>query len=190
MPTYYAAGILPFARHPSGQVVVLLGKDVRIDAGWSDFGGKAERSDRFDVIGTAVRELYEETCGLLCSPQAMRRYVTPETSVLLMGRTQNGFPYYSFLVEIPFLPSLRVQYRKVVDFLHFRNLHRQLVEKTDVQFVHASKLFDPAFPKRSIFTATIEANVDTVADVVEAMGRGENWRSICARHAWDPDLLN
>ena len=189
MPVYYAAGILAFARHPNGKALVLLGKDVRADAGYSDMGGKAEKSDKADVIGTACREFYEETCGLWSNPRSLRRFITPETAMLITGRTQNGFPYFSFLIEMPFIPALRFQYRKLVDFLHFRNLHRQLVEKTDLQFFCASKLFDDSFQKRSIFCATINANRCVLAEVVESLEKGENWRDICHRHTWDVDKL-
>lgn len=189
MVVYYAAGILPFARHPSGHPLVLLGKDVRIDAGFSDFGGKAERIDKSDVLATATREFYEETLGLFSDPKSLRRFISPETSVLLRSRTQNLFPYFCFLVEVPYMPDLRARYRQLVHFLQFRNLHRQLVEKTDIQFVCASKLFDDRFQKRSIFRATVNSNREVLADIVDALQRGENWRDICTRHTWDPDAL-
>lgn len=189
MVSYYGAGIMAFARHPRGKVLVLLGKDVRIDAGWSDMGGKAERCDKSDVIGTACREMYEETCGLVYDAKALRRFICPETAVLLLSRTQNGYPYFCFVIELPFIPSLAATYRKVVNFMHFRNIYRQFVEKTSLAYVCASKLFNDSFQKRSIFCATLNTNRAIVADIVEGLERGDNWRDICARHPWTPDQL-
>ena len=189
MVLYYASGCLAFARHPSGQPLVLLGKDVRLDAGWSDFSGKKERVDK-DIVATACREFSEETLGLLYDPVALRRYISPETAVLIRGRTQNGFPFFCFVIEIPFMPSLAAQYRKACEFLLFRNLHRQLVEKTELAFVPAARLFDDTFPKRSVFNATICRNKHIIRDITRAVGAGENWRDICARHAHEPWDLN
>jgi hypothetical protein len=169
---------------------VLLGKDIRLDTGWSDFSGKMERIDKSCIISTACREFTEETLGLLYDPRSLRRYISPETAVLLRGRTQNGFQFYCFAIEIPYMPSLAAQYRRVCDFLLFRNLHRQLVEKTDLAFLPASKLFDPTFPKRSVFCATIATNAAVLRDIVRAIETGENWRDLCARHAHEPWDLN
>ena len=67
--TAYAAGILPYTL-VNGKVYFLLGKDIR-DGAWSDFGGKSEPDD-VHVVDTACREFFEETCGILIDPKALR----------------------------------------------------------------------------------------------------------------------
>lgn len=195
MPSQYAAGILAFARH-KGTALVLLGKDVRVDAGYSDMGGKVERVDKADVIVTACREFYEETCGVLYDATSLRRYITPHTAIVLKSHTQNNYPYFTFLIEVPFVPSLRSQYQKIVNYLRFRSLmdpksaiFQKLVEKHDIQYVPARKLFDNSFHRRTIFAETVNMHRDVIEDVIAGLEGGDNWRDICARYPWDTQQL-
>lgn len=175
----YASGILPVSRLPDGTVVFLVGKDVR-DGTWSDFGGKVERGDRGCPVNTAVREFYEETLGCVASLWGLRQRMVPGNCVPLKSVTQNGHPYWMYLVEVPYFPRIRATFAKVTAFLGYKNLDAQLVEKTDVAWVDLDALMK--IPKRHVFQATVEAHVDALERV--ALGP---WAAACA--AADPEGL-
>lgn len=151
---HYAAGILPVTWH-EGQLLFLVGKDHR--DGYSDFGGKAERVDRGCSTHTAAREFYEETLGTVTSSKAVLAHMTtPGNSAMLRSSTQNGYDYYMYIVEVPFVPHLRASFRKVWKFLHSLSLSRVYVEKCDVQYVTWDML--QKMPKRPVFAKTIAAH--------------------------------
>jgi 8-oxo-dGTP pyrophosphatase MutT (NUDIX family) len=172
---HYAAGILPVTRRDDGTRVYLVGRDVR-DSLWSDFGGKAEKSDRFCPLTTATREFHEETYGCVADARALRQRLFPGNCLLLRSRTQNGHPYFMFVVEVPHMPHLRSCFHKVLGFLRSKNLQKLYVEKTDVRWVDWATLHSPAFAKRTVFSATLAAHHDTLARIAA----GESWRDLCA----------
>lgn len=148
----YAAGILPFARY-KGVTVFLVGKDAQ-DGLWSDFGGKFEARDNSE-LDTAQREFQEETCGCVMTRKALRnRMLHPHNYTLLESTTQAKHPYYMYLMEIPFDPSVRKLFDRVVDFLRFSKLPRSMVEKVDLQWVTLHQL--RTLKLRSVFQATLE----------------------------------
>jgi 8-oxo-dGTP pyrophosphatase MutT (NUDIX family) len=175
---HYAAGILPVT-WLDGEPLFLIGRDVR-DALWSDFGGKVERCDRFDPLNTAVREFYEETYGCVVDARPLRQRLHAGNCLLLRSRTQNGHPYYMFVVEIPFSPHLRNAFHKVLAFLKHKNLQKLYVEKTDVQWVPWHVLVN-AVPKRPVFEATITGHRALLERVVS----GEPWTRLCSEMADD-----
>lgn len=152
--THYGAGILPVTWHGT-TLLFLVGKDVR-DGLWSDFGGKCERADKNDPVETAVREFYEETCGVVLSDvKGLKSLVQRGPVLTLKCRTQNNYPYTMYVVELPFVPHVRNAFQKVAAFLRHHNMHKSLLEKTDVQWVTWSHLTSPAFPKRHVFETSI-----------------------------------
>lgn len=174
---HYAAGILPVTWHDGGPLF-LVGRDVR-DALWSDFGGKCERIDRCCALNTAVREFYEETYGSVCDARALRQRLYAGNCLLLRSRTQNGHPYYMFVVEVPFSPHLRNSFHRVLGFLKHKNLQKLFVEKTDVQWVPWTALRGAAVPKRPVFDATIGAH----RAILDRVASGEPWHRLCAEMA-------
>ena len=149
---HYAAGILPITWR-DGVPLFLVGKDLR--DGYSDFGGKCERVDRGNPVTTATREFYEETYGTVTTPKAlMQRMATPSNYLCLKSSTQNGYDYYMFVVEIPYVPHLRSCFRKALKFLQSTNMQRVYVEKTDLQYVTWPVL--QTIAKRPVFGTTLD----------------------------------
>lgn len=167
----YAAGILPITRLQDGRVLFLVGKDVR-DSTWSDFGGKCERVDRGDPANTAVREFYEETLGCVAGQWGLRQRMKPGNCVALRGVTQNGYPYWMYVVEVPYVASLSGAFSKFVAFLRYKNMALPLVEKTDLQWVDHHALM--TIPKRHVFKATIDRHAGTIARI-----SSEPWEAVC-----------
>lgn len=170
----YAAGILPIA-WINGEAYFLLGKDAR-DGTWSDFAGRSETSDQ-DIAATAAREFWEETHGLVVSEPRVMRARLPGNSVVLESRTQNGLPFWCYVVEVPWLPWLRNTFLKTVYFLKKnRAAPRVYVEKLDVCYFRWDEL--GALPKRGVFRATIDQHRETLETIVRA--GPENWRKMCS----------
>ena len=169
---HYAAGVLPITWH-DGQLLFLVGKDMR--EGYSDFGGKCERIDRGSPAHTAAREFYEETYGSVVSAKALLQHMTlPGRSLLLKSSTQNGYDYYMYVAEIPYIPHLRNSFRKQLRFLQSINMQRAYVEKTDVQYCTWEMLQTMA--KRQVFANTIALHHSTM----EALARSTptTWRHL------------
>lgn len=171
---HYAAGILPITWH-EGHLLFLVGRDLR--DGWSDFGGKCERVDRGSAMHTAAREFYEETYGTVTSAKSLLQHMTcPENTVLMRSSTQNGYAYYMFLTEVPYMPHLRGTFRKVLRFLQTTSVQRVYVEKTDIQWVTWEMLQE--MPKRPVFAATIALHKDTLDAI--AASAPSTWRRAAA----------
>lgn len=173
----YAAGILPCTYY-EGVLLFLVGRDVR-DGSYSDFGGKCERYDRGDPITTACREFYEETYGTVLDMKQVRARITPKTTMLLRGLTQNLHPYYMYLVQVPYNPHVRNTVAKLIGFLKTKNLQRVYVEKTELQWLTYGQMKSVA--KRAVFAKTIEHNKDLL-EMLASAGPGA-WRGACAQHA-------
>jgi hypothetical protein len=180
---HYAAGILPITWYED-TALFLVGKDLRDDT-YSDFGGKNERVDKNDVINTSVREFYEESLGMVLPTKALRQRICAANSLCLHSKTQNGHPYYMFVVEVPYMPHLRNAFHKTLAFLKYRNLHKLYVEKTDVQWVTARTLLND-LPKRSVFAQTL-ATWQSV--LVEVSADPAGWAEACSRYAAWHDVV-
>lgn len=176
-PKHYAAGILPVTWH-QGTALFLVGKDLRDDT-YSDFGGKCERVDKNDAVNTSVREFYEETLGMVLPAKALRQRMQPYNCLCLRSRTQNGHPYYMYVVEVAFMPHLRNSFHKALAFLKYRNLHKVYVEKTDVRWVTWDALAGD-LPKRSVFASTVSQHAGLLEHVAS---QRSSWARVCADNA-------
>lgn len=174
---HYAAGILPITWY-RGTALFLVGRDLRDDT-YSDFGGKCEKVDKNDPMNTSVREFFEETLGMVLPTKAFRQRMQPSNCLCLRSRTQNGHPYYMYVVEIAFMPHLRNAFHKTLNFLKYRNLHKLYVEKTDVRWATWQTLHRD-LPKRAVFASTLEQHKALLNRV--ACGQ-ESWSDVCAEHA-------
>lgn len=165
-----SAGILPISRNEHGDIVFLLGKDSR-DGVFSDFGGKAETIDNGDPVNTATREFYEETLGCLCnSPHSIRERVK-NMSVMVHGTTKKGNVYSMFLIEVPYIPDLPLRFKKIVNFLKYKNIGSAYIEKSELVWVSLDEMIK--IPKRQVFSDTIASNASTLRKVTT-----EPWRSL------------
>ena len=172
---HYAAGVLPVTWH-RGTALFLVGEDVR-DGAFADFGGKCERVDKNDPAATAARELVEETYGMVGDCRALRQRLVPSNCLLLRSRTQNGHPYFMFVAQLAYAPHLRVAFHRALAFLRHKNLHKTLVETTDVRWVTLDTLLGEALPKRAVFAATLQQHAAILRRVAEAP---DAWRGVCA----------
>ena len=157
----YAAGVLPYTK-VAGTTYFLVGKDIR-DSSWSDFGGKCEEEDTCPT-DTAVREFYEETCGVVLDLRAVRARLCPASRALLSS-TQNGHPYHMYVLEVPFLPHLRAVFRRQLAYLKHRKLYKKNVEKTDIQWASLASLLGGRLLLRSVFESTVRAHVTALASL-------------------------
>jgi hypothetical protein len=178
---HYAAGILPVAFHRD-QVMFLVGKDVR-DNSVSDFGGKAERMDRGIVENTAAREFSEETYNLIIPQRAVRQRLCSGNCLMLKSKTQSGFDYYMYVVEVPYIPHLRNTMNKVIAFMRSKNIHRSLVEKIDACWATLPML--TKMQKRSVFAATMAMHMPLLEEVSNCTP--DEWHILCSRHAYQDD---
>lgn len=150
----FAAGILPYTFH-DGQLYVFLGKDIR-DNHWSDFGGKCEACDDGKPLNTAIREFYEETCGIVLDLKALHNRMLGKgsNSPPVHSCTQNGKTYYMYTLEIPYNATLRSTYRKLLVYLKYIRVFRVRIEKTDLKWVHINNLLEDKVPLRPVFRAS------------------------------------
>lgn len=149
----YAAGILPYTFY-CGKVYVLLGKDVR-DNCWSDFGGKNELVDENRPVNTAMREFYEETCGIIVDIKSLRNRMSGN-HVVTESLTQNSKSYYMYAIEIPYNGSYRSIYRKLLVYMKHIKMFKKKIEKTDIRWVSVSSIIEGALQLRPVFKATFQ----------------------------------
>jgi hypothetical protein len=147
----YAAGILPYTFY-DGKVYVLLGKDIR-DNCWSDFGGKNELIDDNRPVNTAMREFYEETCGIILDVKSLRNRIT-NSQFGTQSLTQNGKTYYMYSLEIPYNGTYRSIYRKLLVYMKHIKMFKKRIEKTDLRWVSASNVVQGNLQLRPVFKAT------------------------------------
>jgi hypothetical protein len=157
----YSAGILPYA-FIRGRMYVLIGKDVR-DNTWSDFGGKSEDVDGCNPVETAIREFYEETCGVVMDLKSLRNRMSVATNyTMLVSQTQNFHPYYMYLLEVPYNTGYRSIFRKLLYFMKYKKIYKKFMEKTDIQWISVDSLVNRRVMLRSVFEATIDKHIDAI----------------------------
>ena len=167
-----SAGILPFSRNESGEIVFLIGKDIR-DSVFSDFGGKIEAIDRGDLVNTAAREFYEEILGVLCNSMYDIRKRLRELSMCLTGATKNQHIYKMFVMEVPYYRDLPNRFKKVMNFLKYKNIGNNYIEKTELMWCTFDELL--RIPKRQVFTNTINSNIHQLRRILV-----EPWKNLCS----------
>jgi len=106
-------GVLPYSKVPErfgrSRMCLLLGREHKQSNWndqemWSDFGGVSEMQS---VGELAVKELYEETMGLLGSKDTLRTLLHSKTPVDVFDGGK------MFIVEIPYQPDIATQFRRV-----------------------------------------------------------------------------
>jgi len=166
-----SAGILPISRNDNGEVVFLIGKDSR-DNVFSDFGGKSEKVDNGDPINTAIREFYEETLGVMCNSPYDIKFRVKNMSIMLMGETKNKNQYRMFVLEVPFVKNINSQFKKVMNFMKYKNIGTNLIEKSELVWVTFNELIK--IPKRHVFEDTLYRNYTILHRITV-----EDWKSLC-----------
>jgi hypothetical protein len=147
----YAAGVLPYT-YFNGRIYLLLGKDIR-DNVWSDFGGKNEPQDSEKPLQTAIREFYEETCGIIMDPKALKIKMNNVQSVTF-SNTLNNKQYYMYAIEIPYNSFYRGVFRRTIMYLKYINVYKRTIEKTDIKWVDVQDVVNNAINMRPVFRNT------------------------------------
>jgi hypothetical protein len=166
-----SAGILPITRDEHGSVLFLIGKDVR-DNAYSDFGGKCEKVDHGDPVNTAIREFYEETLGCVCNKPYDIKYRLINSSVMLKGETRNKNEYRMFVMEIPYNKNINDNFVKTMNFLKYKNIGTNMIEKKELTWVTYQELMK--IPKRTVFETTLMKNISLLRRIA-----AEPWKDIC-----------
>lgn len=157
----YSAGILPYAVVDE-TIYFLVGKDIR-DNTWSDFGGKSEEEDGGDPMETAMREFYEETCGIIMDIKSLRnRLSSPKNYTQFESRTLNGYPYYMYMLEIPYNNSYRSIFRKLLYFMKYKRIYKKFMEKIDIQWISIKSLVARRVVLRNVFETTLAKHMDAI----------------------------
>lgn len=174
----YSAGILPF--YVKGNTVYfLLGQDLAKEYTeepyyWSDFGGRSELSDNGRWEVTASREFFEETIGSVIDINSMiTKLNSKKNYILIKDTTLNGYPYYMYVVRIPYKDNYRTIFKSTLSFLkHIKNNSTNFstfLEKIDIQWISFETIKDALtnqdtnYPLRSIFKKTLMNNLDTIS---------------------------
>lgn len=129
----YAAGILFYSKTIDQTTYFLLGRDH--DNKWSNFGGRCELSDKFDTEITAAREGWEETLGSVYDYDSLKSLVKNKTVKCLTSKTPSGYPYYMFIIKIPFSNSYRDRFNYTKKFITNIPVDRKFLEINDIKWV-------------------------------------------------------
>ena len=99
--------------------------------------------------------------------------------ITLRGNTINQQPYFMYLVEVPYDPSLPTAFRNALHFVQQASMQKVYVEKVDVQYVTHDELM--ALQKRPGFEKTI-ASYPTFFDALHK-SNVHTWRHTHIHHA-------
>lgn len=167
----YSAGVLPYVVSETGNILFLLGKDY--DNKWSDFGGRCEAVDKGDSIYTAARECWEETLG--CIYELKQLKILLKKSKLIESKTQSGYPYYMYLLKIPYKNEYKLNFKSTRNFINNIIIDRKFKEKTDIRWfsLDALKNHQGFFPMRPVFKVTIDSNIDTILQIIKIENKNQ-----------------
>lgn len=149
---------------------VLLGKD-KVEGCFSDFGGRNDDSDRGNEINTAMREFYEETCGVVLDKKALKnRMSNKENYIIIHSKTLKGYQYTTYVLQVPYSEYHRSNYRKALTFLKYIKVPKQYLEKSDICWVLLdSVLNNDRLILRRVFLNTIQNNAQVLVNLRDAL---------------------
>ncbi len=164
----YSSGILPY-QIENNRVYICLGKDR--DGNWSDFGGKCEKKDRYNVKETAAREFFEESYGAFLTLESTLKHLSNETNFKVVNsESMSGIRYYMFLLQLPKSPNAIDRFNKVRDYVNymFKDSDKkwyQYQEKIEIKWVSLEVLLSildsdenkktSTWPLRKVFLRTL-----------------------------------
>lgn len=160
----YSAGVLPYCVTNNGNLMFLLGKDY--ENKWSDFGGRCEASDKSDPTVTAAREFWEETLGCIFDIS----YVTKLTKKIevVESKTQMGYPYYMYLIKIPYKEEYKNYFKSTRSFISKINIDRKYKEKLDIRWFSLESIDNHKgfFTIKTCFNNTFNQNKEKILDII------------------------
>jgi hypothetical protein len=166
----YGAGILFYTKSIEQVPYFFLGKDW--DNKWSNFGGACEVSDRTDPEITAAREAWEETLGCIEDQDLIKNTLTKYNSQCIKCKTPSGYPYYMYLVKVPFNTAYRYKFLSTKKFLSKINIDKKFLEINDVKWVSYETINlsigskQPLIKLRHIFEQTLIENKKTIDQII------------------------
>lgn len=161
----YSAGIIPYTIREN-EIYYLLGRDWR-DEGWSDFGGKVEDIDNYNIINTAIREFYEETMGAVLTQEELNYKMKNNSLKSIKSVTLNGSPYYMYFIYIDDC-DYKKQFEKIHNFLVYSKISEEkFMEKCDITWISSKNMMKsiPDMKLRNIFKRTLTRCRDVIQDI-------------------------
>lgn len=131
----YSAGILPYQVGENNNIYFLLAKDT--SGFWSDFGGKCEPKDSYNIQETASREFYEESFGSVLSISSIRNMLkNPKNYKLINSESMGGISYYMFIMRVPMrTDTVRDRFQKTLEYMKYIGADFQYQEKMDIGWI-------------------------------------------------------
>ena len=167
----YAAGILFYSKSVDQTPYFLLGKDL--ENKWSNFGGRCELSVKYDSEITAAREAWEETLGAVYDYDVLKSVIKNKTAKCITSRTPSGYPYYMFLIKIPFTTSYRDRFASTKKFISNIQVDKKFLEINDIKWVSLDTLKYSIQSKKSIiklrnvFEQSLESSIDEIVSFID-----------------------
>lgn len=161
LQSYYSAGILLY-RYNNGKLEFLLGKDVKYNS-WSDFGGKHDNTDKKVPLQTAIREFYEETCGVICNMYEMENIINKTKSTKIHCVSYKKKSYFMYIVKYEddgkdIISLFNQQYR----FLKQTTVSHKFKEKDEIKWFGVDSIIKDKDIIRSVFYNSFSNNLDTI----------------------------
>jgi 8-oxo-dGTP pyrophosphatase MutT (NUDIX family) len=166
----YASGILFYSKSLDNTPLFLLGKDH--ENKWSNFGGRCEISDKFDAEITASREAWEETLGTVNDFETFKHLLKSKNVKFITSRTPSGYPYYMYLLKIPYSCCYRDRFLSTKKFLTNIKTESKFLEISDIKWVSLDTLNysidnKRAFIKlRHVFEQTLKLHRQEILDLL------------------------
>jgi len=150
------AGIQPYAYY-QGDLYLLLGQEQDSQL-WSNFAGGIEDEDQF-LEDTAIREGYEETMGMLGTPEDLAILVASSLQI-----TFSDGVIYAF--EIPFNLSIIYYFQLCYQYVKTAGVCNQdgFFEKQAMRWVRASEIMLHPEWYRSCFLKTLPGVLQTIVN--------------------------
>lgn len=78
-------------------------------------------------------------------------------------------------MEVPYYHDLPCRFKKVMNFMKYKNIGNNYIEKTELMWCTLDELL--RIPKRQVFTNTINSNLNSIKRVLY-----EPWRNLCKEY--------
>ena len=167
----YAAGVLFYSKSIDSTTYFLLGKQN--DNKWTNFGGSSELNDKFDPEITAARECWEETLGSVYDFPELKNKIKFKNSNYILSKTPSGYPYYLYIIKIPFNTSYRDKFQNTKKFISNIQIDSKFLEITDIKWVSLETLKysiaskKPIIKLRPIFETNLKQNLECLPTFLE-----------------------
>jgi predicted NUDIX family NTP pyrophosphohydrolase len=156
----YSAGVLLY-RVRNGKNEYLLGKDVKYNS-WSDFGGKNDLVDNKQPLKTAVREFYEETCGVIINMHDMLDIIRLK-SVKIQCSSYKKKTYYMFVVKYENnYVNIESVFADQFTFLNQTNVCMKFKEKNEIKWFDEMSIVNNKSLVRGVFYNSFVNNLDEI----------------------------